>query len=89
MRVNIVFESSGEDFHLGLLEDSDFCMEFESSIGSAKCVPYAGPYTVIPEITAQTLLTENKHCSADIQIQQIPYYEVDNIQRGKTVIIGG
>ena len=88
MRVNMSFEASTQEFHLFLIEASDFRMEFEAFV-EAEVSVYEGAYVVIPKITPQSLPTEEKKCTEDIQVLEIPYREVDNIQNGKTVIIGG
>ena len=51
--------------------------------------PYTGAYEVTPKPTAQSLKTAQKLMTDDLTIQAIPYYEVSNLQKGKTVIIGG
>lgn len=88
MRVNMSFEASTQEFHIFLIEASDFRMEFEAFV-EAEVPVYEGAYVVIPKITPQSLPTEEKKCTEDIQVLEIPYREVDNIQNGKTVIIGG
>lgn len=50
---------------------------------------YNGEYVVIPKIEEQTMKTRDKRMTKDITIESIPYYEVSNIQNGKTIIIGG
>lgn len=88
MRVNMSFEASTQDFHIFLIEASDFRMEFEAF--AEKEIPeYEGAYIVIPKVTAQFLATEDKRCTDDIQILKIPYSEVANTQSGYTAIIGG
>ena len=49
---------------------------------------YKGKYEVTPSISAQVLDTAHKVMSKDVTIKSIPYYEVDNMQQGTTVIIG-
>ena len=51
--------------------------------------PYTGDYTVTPAVEAQTLETENKRMIDDLTIKAIPFYSVDNLQQGQTIIIGG
>lgn len=50
---------------------------------------YTGSYEVTPRVDAQTLPTTDRHMVDDVTVQAIPYYEVSNLQKGKTVIIGG
>lgn len=48
---------------------------------------YDGPYTVTPRIYAQELDIKEKTARQDIQIEEIPTYEVDNT-KGTTFYIG-
>lgn len=48
---------------------------------------YDGSYTVTPKVTAQALKTADKVMRADVDVEAIPKYEVDNKQ-GTTVYIG-
>ena len=66
-----------------------FILSFGEVTQAADCEVYDGAYTVTPKVTAQSLATESKVCRRDIQIEAIPYYEVENINHGNTVIIGG
>lgn len=50
---------------------------------------YEGDYEVTPRVVAQTLETASKSMESDVTIHAIPYYEVDNVHQGQTVIIGG
>lgn len=88
MKVNMCFESSEDSFHLSLAEDSDFCMEFEASLAPVTEKVYEGPYKVSPGLTEQKLATEQRLCTEDITVLEIPYFEVGNIS-GMTAIIGG
>ncbi|MDY4000004.1 MAG: hypothetical protein SOY73_13110 [Blautia sp.] len=88
MKVNMCFESSADFFHLSLTEDSEFCMEFESSAAPISGETYGGPYVVCPELEEQRLHTASKFCTADVRVLEIPYFEVGNTS-GKTAIIGG
>lgn len=49
---------------------------------------YEGPYTVRPELDAQTLTTAGKVMQKNLQIEEIPITTVSNTAGGKTVIIG-
>lgn len=50
---------------------------------------YGGTYTVTPEVdTVQTLETAQKYMDADVRIEKIPYYEMDNASGGTTIYIG-
>ena len=50
---------------------------------------YEGPYEVTPSTTFQTLSTSNLAMSTDVEINEIPYYEVTNLSGGNTATIGG
>lgn len=50
---------------------------------------YRGSYELIPDPTkAQELQTKNKFLSDNVKINKIPYFETDNSEGGKTIIIG-
>lgn len=49
---------------------------------------YDGEYTVVPATESQTLATQNKRMTADVLVEEIPYYETTNPSGGYTVIIG-
>lgn len=49
---------------------------------------YSGPYKVTPAVDTQTMYTENKVMTSNVNIQAIPYYEVSNKFDGITAIIG-
>lgn len=50
---------------------------------------YNGSYKVVPKVTAQELETKERFLTANIQILEIPYYDVTNNAGGITVTIGG
>ena len=66
-----------------------FSLEFGEVIETGNSEVYDGEYVVTPMVTAQSLATESKLCRRNIQIEAIPYYEVENLNHGNTVIIGG
>ena len=81
-------------------KDQRFVADFERSehgfvanlgevVNTGHFPPYEGDYEVTPKIVAQTLETANKSLESDVTIHAIPYYEVDNVFKGQTVIIGG
>ena len=49
---------------------------------------YVGSYDIIPKIESQVMPTADKRLTKDITVQAIPYFEVSNIEGGKTVTIG-
>ena len=49
---------------------------------------YTGEYVVIPKSYEQFLDTDNKILTDDVDVKEIPYAEVPNIQGGLTVTIG-
>ena len=63
--------------------------EFEYSIQNGVIYYYDGPYDVIPmPNTTQILPTANLAMSTDINVHEIPYYEVSNLSGGLTATIG-
>ena len=48
---------------------------------------YDGPYSVTPQMEAQTLPTKAKLMSEDVTINEIPIYRVSNTSGGTTVYI--
>lgn len=50
---------------------------------------YTGEYEITPKVNEQELKTKDKHMVKDLLIKAIPYYEVENVYNGQTVIIGG
>lgn len=61
----------------------------QGSISLAKTFEqYKGDYIVTPHVYAQSLKTENKVMTEDVQVLEIPYYETSN-ETGYTVYIGG
>lgn len=57
----------------------EICEEYEK---------YEGEYEVTPRIVEQMLLTKDKVMKDNVKVKEIPFYEVDNLQNGKTVYIG-
>lgn len=49
---------------------------------------YAGPTTVTPSGSAQTLPTAHKYLAQDITVREIQRWDVGNPSGGKTVFIG-
>ena len=49
---------------------------------------YEGEYEVTPRTVAQVLPTKEKNMKNDVTVKEIPFYEVGNLQNGKTVYIG-
>lgn len=50
---------------------------------------YKGKYNVTPKAVIQTLNTRNKRLANDVVVNEIPFYETDNLFGGQTVNIGG
>lgn len=77
-------------FHLAFSENNaSFHLDFGEVTEGGEYDLYTGSYEVVPKVTEQSLATHSKMCSADIHIQAIPYYEVENVNHGNTAIIGG
>lgn len=49
---------------------------------------YEGSYEITPKISSQTLQTKGRVMAKDMQVKEIPYFEVSNISNGNTVYIG-
>lgn len=62
--------------------------EFNYEVTNGVVYYYNGPYEVTPSTTSQILPTANLVMSDDVNINQIPYYEVSNLSGGKTASIG-
>lgn len=63
--------------------------EFNYQIVNGEVHYYDGPYEVTPMVdTTQILPTANLVMSNNVNINQIPYYEVSNPSGGKTATIG-
>lgn len=63
--------------------------KFEYQITNGEVHYYDGPYEVTPMVnTTQILPTSNLFLSENVNVNQIPYYEVSNPSGGKTATIG-
>lgn len=72
------------------LKNKELLVDFgDISLVDAEAIYYDGPYVVTPKVTSQVLQTEDKRMTADVTVKEIPYYEVSNLAKGKTIIIGG
>lgn len=49
---------------------------------------YIGSYSVTPMDISQTVSTNDKHLTDDIVVKAVPFFEVDNLHDGQTIIIG-
>ena len=50
---------------------------------------YDGDYEITPLNIDQTVPTRSKYMTDDITVKSVPYFEVENLSKGKTLIIGG
>ena len=77
----------------GKTERLNFPKEFISEINNLELSNqydyFEGNYLIIPSVDSQTLETEGKLMKNNVNIREIPYYEVSNEASGKTVYIGG
>lgn len=90
VQLQLAPDSSTAKIRLRFSEEPDFSLAFDSRIdGSTDIDPYIGPYEVTPSVREQSLPTEGKRMSENVRVHSIPFYEVENIQRGMTAIIGG
>lgn len=78
MRFDLTFNETGATFDLQFGELTQ---------GSGDFDVYEGPYTAVPKVEAQTLQTARKVCSEDIEVEGVPYLEVQNPQGGYTATI--
>lgn len=56
--------------------------------GTLSVHSYPGEYTVTPAVDAQTIPTSGHVMTDDLEIEAIPYVEVENPEGGGTVTIG-
>ncbi len=89
MTIRVEFQETGSHFPLGFEDESCFELGFEEGFTRSSNAPYAGVYEVTPKISVQRLPTHDRWLSRDVVVNPIPYYEVDNVERGTTAIIGG
>lgn len=89
MTIRVEFQETGAHFPLGFEDESRFELGFEEGFSRSPNAPYAGDYEVTPKIADQRLLTHDRWLSRDVVVKAIPYYEVENVERGTTAIIGG
>jgi hypothetical protein len=67
--------------------------EFKAEFGEISKIPsndyplYTGALSVVPSTEEQTLKTAQTYVAQDITVKKIPYAEVTNNSRGKTVTI--
>ncbi len=88
MRIQVELVRTDFSFDIGLVGEQKFEIGFEEGL-LQKGKTYEGEYTVTPRTVSQTLPTRNRLLSQDITVLEIPYHEVENIERGTTAIIGG
>lgn len=69
------------------IPEQNFDVEFGGAGPPAD--PYTGAYDVIPKAITQMLDTKGKSMTDNVTVHPIPYSEVSNPQKGKTVTIGG
>lgn len=92
MAVNFVlrFEEKDQDFNANFVESKQsFFLRLGEVVNTGHFPLYEGVYEVTPRIVPQILETASRSMESNVTIQAIPYYEVDNVYQGQTVIIGG
>lgn len=72
-----------------LIFPKDFISEINNLSLNNQYDYFEGDYVVIPSVNSQTLETEGKLMRNNVNIHEIPYYEVSNDASGNTVYIGG
>lgn len=89
MRIQVELVRTDFKFDLGLAGEQKIELGFEEGFKRTNAEAYTGEYEVTPRTHEQTLPTRNRLMAQDVVVRSIPYYEVDNTQRGMTAIIGG
>ena len=89
MKIQVELTESEYEFTLGFAGENSFNISFSEAFTPTGVIPYAGEYEAIPKVTEQSLPTKDRYLSRDVLIKPIPYYEVENTERGTTAIIGG
>lgn len=85
----VVIEKSGSSLPTVSEEDNGKVLKVVDGNWEAADLPtYEGDYSVTPSATAQSLATAGKTMTNDITVEEIPYYEVNNVEGGTTVNIG-
>ena len=74
--------------HITFHEDSAFPVEFGEVQYITAADWYEGEYEVTPQLTAQTLETEEKMMRHDVTVHEIPVTRTTNPHGGQTVVIG-
>lgn len=69
-----------------LVNNLELELEFDNYL--AMSGKYYGPYQVTPSVEPQTIPTRSRVMVDDLQVTEIPFFEVSNTA-GTTVIIGG
>lgn len=76
---------TGETSRVGVLSGSISIARSELSPESV----YKGEYELIPDpVKSQELPTRNLFLKENVKLAKIPYFETDNLEGGKTIIIG-
>lgn len=81
---DISFNSSSID---GNITAPSTVLSGSITFGGESYEVYDGPYEFTPKTEEQIAYTENKRAKQDIIIEEIPYFESDNLSGGKTVTI--
>lgn len=91
MRIHVTFQEK-QGFYVAFEEPTEqLNVTFEeiNTKYTGEIEDYDGDYSVVPKVTSQTLLTENKRMEANVFIYEIPYAVVANTTGGMTATIGG
>ena len=81
MQINVQFSKQSMKI------DAEFA-RFQQVTEYVGADPYEGSYEVTPKVDAQTLPTAKKIMMNNVQIHEIPIFEVSNQADGETVYIG-
>ena len=94
VKLNVTFKEQKQSFYAAFSEQLEYIdVSFAEVERMIKYIgdldTYDGPYSVVPKVRAQTLLTAEKRMESNVFIYSIPYSAVDNISGGVTATIGG
>lgn len=88
MEFDVKFSESNQTFDVSFSEvEGSFDAEFGEIMVVSDAPVYTGQYDVTPKINKQTLETEGKLMSKNVEVNGIPYFKVSNNSGGNTIYI--
>lgn len=92
MRISVQFNQTNQKLAVKFnSNEKSFGMSFQALqpiTARPEVIYYEGSYEVIPSVDAQTLKTKERFLTKDVQICEIPFFDVSNTSGGTTVYIG-